>query len=162
MIDHRFEIRVVGKSHHGHDDVPVPVTFTGFVDHQRALAEMHNATALIFHAPAHIPGASGKIYEYLTSGRPVLCVANPNNAAYRLVDELGAGECADVRDPASVEAALERLVTRWKQGALTPLDHVRDEAHRRFSRAKRPETSRGGRGCAQGGCDTSLGGQAAR
>jgi glycosyltransferase involved in cell wall biosynthesis len=133
----RFEIRVVGNAVTGSvADVPVPVTYTGFVDHRQAVAEMLDSTALIFHAPAHVPGASGKIYEYLTSGRPVLCVANPNNAAYRLVEELGAGECADVRDPTSVEGALQRLLTRWEHGPLAPLENVRDEAIRRFSRAK--------------------------
>lgn len=134
---HRFEIRVVGKVSQTHSiDAPVPVSFTGFVDHARAVAEMHSSTALIFHEPPHVPGASGKVYEYLTSRRPVLCVAHPDNVGYRLIDELGAGECADVRDQASVEAALERLVLQWEQGGLTPLDAVRDEALRRFSRAK--------------------------
>jgi len=133
----QFEIRIVGNvRHRDHEPVPVPVTFTGFVDHAQAVSEMHSSTALIFHEPPHAPGASGKVYEYLTSRRPVLCAAHPDNVGYRLIDELGAGECADVRDPASVEAALERLVLRWKQGALTPLDHVRDETLRRFSRAK--------------------------
>ena len=66
----------------------------------------------------------------------MLCVANPNNAAYRLVEELGAGECADVRDPVSVEAALTRLVTQWKHGGLPSLEDVRREAIKRFSRAK--------------------------
>ena len=115
---------------------PSPLTFTGFVDHHTAVAEILSSTALIFHAPSHVPGASGKIYEYLTSGRPVLCVANPDNAAYRLVEELGAGECADVRDPVSVEAALTRLVTRWEHGGLPSLEDVRREAIKRFSRAK--------------------------
>ncbi len=133
----RFEIRVVGNAVSASaDDVPVPLTFTGFVDHHTAVAEILSSTALIFHAPAHVPGASGKIYEYLTSGRPVLCVANPNNAAYRLVEDLGAGECADVRDPASVEAALMRLITRWEHGGLASLEDVRREAIKRFSRAK--------------------------
>ena len=94
----------------------------------QAVSEMHSSTALFFHEPPQVPGASGKIYEYLTSRRPVLCAAHPDNVGYRLIDELGAGECADVRDPAQVEAALERLVLRWKQGALTPLTTSRDEA----------------------------------
>jgi glycosyltransferase involved in cell wall biosynthesis len=115
----RFEIRVVGNA----------VSAAG-------VAEMLSSTALIFHAPPHVPGASGKIYEYLTSGRPVLCVANPNNAAYSLVEELEAGECADVRDPASVEAALTILLTQWEDGGLPPLEDVRREAIQRFSRAK--------------------------
>ena len=133
----RFEIRVVGNlRRRGHEPLPVPVTFTGFVDHAQAVTEMHSSTALIFHEPPHAPGASGKVYEYLTSRRPVLCAAHPDNVGYRLIKELGAGECADVREPASVQAALERLVVRWKQGALTPLDGVQEEALRRFSRAK--------------------------
>jgi glycosyltransferase involved in cell wall biosynthesis len=133
----RFEIRVVGNAVSAStDDLPVPLTFTGFVDHHTAVAEMLGSTALFFHAPPHVPGVSGKIYEYLTSGRPVLCVANPNNAAYGLVQELGAGECADVRDPASVEAALTRLVTQWQDGGLPPLEDVRREAIKRYSRAK--------------------------
>lgn len=133
----RFEIRIVGNAvKHAGDDVPVPVTFTGFVGHQAAVAEMLASTALMFHAPPHVPGASGKIYEYLTSGRPVLCVATPNNAAYRLVQELGAGECADGRSATDVENALERMLKRWEHGTLMPLDGVRDEAKKRFSRAK--------------------------
>ena len=133
----RFEIRVVGNAVSASaDDVGVPVTFTGFVDHHAAVAEMLSSTALIFHAPPHVPGASGKIYEYLTSGRPVLCVANPSNAAYQLVEELEAGECADVRDQASVESALTQLFTQWEDGGLPALDGVRREATRRFSRAK--------------------------
>jgi glycosyltransferase involved in cell wall biosynthesis len=133
----RFEIRIVGNAvSAAAENLGVPVTFTGFVDHHAAVSEMLNSTALIFHAPSHVPGASGKIYEYLTSGRPVLCVANPNNAAYRLVEELGAGECADVRDPTSVEAALTRLLVRWQDGGVPPLEDVRREAIRRFSRAK--------------------------
>jgi glycosyltransferase involved in cell wall biosynthesis len=133
----RFEVRIVGNvMQTDRGSLPVPVSFTGFVDHAQAVVEMHRATALIFHEPPYVPGASGKVYEYLASRRPVICAAHPNNVGYRLIDELGAGECADVRDQAAVEAALERLVLRWKQGALTPLDHVRDEALRRFSRAK--------------------------
>ncbi len=139
VIDpNRFEIRIVGRSVRHWDDepVPAPVTFTGFVDHVQAVSEMHCSTVLFFHQPPHVPGASGKIYEYLTSRRPVLCAAHPDNVGYRLITELGAGECGDVRDPASVEAALERLVLRWKQGALAPLDYIRAEALARFSRAK--------------------------
>ena len=67
---------------------------------------------------------------------PSSASAHPDNVAYRLVQELGAGECADVRDPASVETALERLVEKWKSGTLTLPDEVRAEALRRFSREK--------------------------
>jgi glycosyltransferase involved in cell wall biosynthesis len=132
----RLEIRVVGTATAVAEAEALPVSFTGFVEHTEAVREMRSASALIFHQPAEQMGVSGKIFEYLVSGRPILCVAHPDNVAYRLVQELGAGECADVRDPASVEAALERLVEKWKSGTLTLPDEVRQEALRRFSRDK--------------------------
>ena len=132
-----FEMRIVG--HVALADINrggVPVSSTGFVEHARAVAEMLSATALFFHQPPEQLGASGKIYEYLASGRPILCVAHPDNAAFRLVRELGAGECADVRSPAAVVNALGRLVERWKSGTLGSGEDVRGETVRRFSREK--------------------------
>jgi glycosyltransferase involved in cell wall biosynthesis len=132
-----FEMRIVGHVTLGDmDRQGVAVSATGFVDHARAVAEMLSATALFFHQPPEQLGASGKIYEYLASGRPILCVAHPDNAAFRLVRELGAGECADVRNPAAVASGLERLVERWKAGTLGSGEDVRREARLRFSREK--------------------------
>ena len=54
---------------------------------------MAAADVLLFYAPAVNRGPSGKIYEYLVSGRPVLCVAGSDNFAFQLVQELGAGHC---------------------------------------------------------------------
>jgi glycosyltransferase involved in cell wall biosynthesis len=131
-----LDIRVVGTASKVAEGEGLPVSFTGFVEHTDAVREMRSASALIFHQPAEQMGASGKIFEYLVSGRPILCVAHPDNVAYRMVQELGAGECADVRDPTSVDAALERLVERWKGGTLALPDEVRREALRRYSRDK--------------------------
>ena len=132
-----FEMRIVGHVVGADiDGRGIPVSCTGFVDHSRAVAEMQNATALVFHQPPEQLGASGKIYEYLASGRPVLCVAHPDNAAFRLVRELGAGECADVRSSVEVVEALQRLVERWRSGTLPSGEEVRREALRLFSREK--------------------------
>ena len=117
----RFELRVVGDvspSRRGFESLPV--TFTGHVPHGRALAEMMSASALLLYQPADVPGVTSKVYEYLACGRPVLCVAHPDNRAYRLVQELGGGWCADVRDPAQVRGALEQMVRQWHRGRLAP------------------------------------------
>jgi hypothetical protein len=133
-----LDIRVIGdvEASVGFDGEGLPLSITGFVAHPEAVRQMRAASVLVFHLPPELMAASGKIYEYLVSGRPILCVAHPDNVAYRLVQELGAGECADVRDPPSVEAAFARLVERWKSGTLTLPDEVRGEALRRFSRDK--------------------------
>jgi glycosyltransferase involved in cell wall biosynthesis len=134
----KFELRIVGHASVNRRRLgSLPVTFTGYVDHERALKEMTSASALLFYQPPDCPGSSGKIYEYLTSGRSVLCVAEPNNCGYRLVEELSAGECVDVRDTSAIAQALERMVRDWdRDGALAIDGGVREETMRRFSRRK--------------------------
>jgi glycosyltransferase involved in cell wall biosynthesis len=90
---------------------------------------------LLLYQPAGWNGASGKVYEYLATGRPILCVAPPENLGSRLVAELGAGICVAPDDSAGIESAIERLFRSWSAGELMPSDDVRAEALRRFSRA---------------------------
>jgi glycosyltransferase involved in cell wall biosynthesis len=132
----RFEFRAIGHATlNGTAPGSIPTTFAGYVDHQRAVAEMANASTLLFYQPADELGSSGKIYEYLASGRRILCVANPRNSAYRLVRELNAGDCVDARDVDSVAAAVHELVGAWSAGDdLTVDPRVRELALTRFSR----------------------------
>lgn len=134
----RFELRVIGHARPGAPELDaLPVTFTGYVDHTEAITEMASASALLLYQPPGELGTSGKIYEYLVSGRPVLCVADRDNFARRLVTELGAGECASPRDLHEVRQTLERMIGRWQRGVALGLDpRVRDEILRRFSRRR--------------------------
>ena len=85
------------------------MTRRGYVDHAEAISEMAAADVLLFYAPTITPGPSGKIYEYLVSGRPILCVASSTNFAFQLVQELDAGQCAEPEDLAAIEDAIERM-----------------------------------------------------
>lgn len=116
------EVRVIGNAwlRDLEAKVPVPLVTTGYVGHRDALMEMRTADALLFYVPPGDPSPSGKIFEYLASERPVLCVAEPGNLASRLVAEFGAGVVAAPGDPAAVEAALLSIVERWRAGALSP------------------------------------------
>ena len=137
VIDERLlELRIVGPAALDGDANldRLPVTRKGYVDHAAAIAEMAAADVLLFYAPTVNRGPSGKIYEYLVSGRPVLCVAGSDNFAFRLVQELGAGYCAQPEDRAAIEDALERLYLRWQDGKLDISPDVRAETLRRFSR----------------------------
>ncbi len=131
-----LELRIVGSA--ALDADPnldrLPVSRMGYVDHTTAISEMATADALLFYAPTVNRGPSGKIYEYLVSGRPVLCVAGRDNFAFQLVQELGAGYCAQPDDMAAIEDALERLYRRWQDGELEISPNVREETLRRFSR----------------------------
>ena len=130
-----FEVRIVGHARlRGEDLDTLPITFLDYVDHETAMAEMVSASALLLYQPPPSRGSSGKIYEYLASGRPVLCVADPTNLAYRLVEEMGGGVSADAGDIGSIAAAIERLVDSWRRGDRTVSPEVRAEVLHRFSR----------------------------
>lgn len=138
LHERAFELRIIGHARLT-DDVELdslPLTFTGYVHHSRAIAEMASSSALLLYQPNGYPTSSGKIYEYLASGRPVLCVASRENPSYRLVEHLRAGECAEPQDQAAIASAIERLVTKWQSGANKVHSNVRQEVLRRFSRRK--------------------------
>jgi len=113
----------------------VPLIQTGYVDHATAVREMAEATVLLFHAPATTLAPSGKIFEYLATERPILCVARNDNLASRLVHDWDAGRCADPGDPEAVDAALLELYALWERSALTANTGLRERTLAQYSRA---------------------------
>ena len=137
----RVEVRLVGNVWIP-DFVPPPgvrVEQTGYVEHRRAIAEMCAATALLLYVPASSLAPSGKLFEYLASGRPILCLTGPDNLASRLVREWNAGVVADPHDEAEIEQALLTLWQRWQESGLPDQPEVRRKTLARYSRRKNAE-----------------------
>jgi glycosyltransferase involved in cell wall biosynthesis len=112
----------------------INVTTTGYVAHARAIEEMSSATALLLYVPRGDLAPSGKLFEYLASGRPVLCLAPEENLASRLVAEWGAGIVSDPDDEAAIEEALLELWQRWREDGLPDQEQVRVRVLERYSR----------------------------
>jgi glycosyltransferase involved in cell wall biosynthesis len=133
----RVEVRLVGKvalPEGSLDGLPFPVARVGYLGHDDALVEMRRASALLLYRDASSLAPSGKLYEYLTSERPILCVARPEGLASTVVREWDAGACADPRDDGEIERAILELYGRWEQGHLGGAPGVRQRALERFSR----------------------------
>jgi glycosyltransferase involved in cell wall biosynthesis len=132
----RVELRVVGKVFLSNEslDLPLHVSQEGYVSHHDALLEMRRATALLLYVAPTSLAPSGKLYEYLTSERPILCVTRPDGLAHRLVRDWDAGVCADPSDGAAIERAILELYRRWEEGRLGDLAGVRERTLDRFSR----------------------------
>ncbi len=132
----RVEVRLVGNVWiPGFAPPPgVRVERTGYVEHARAIAEMRAATALMLYVPAASLAPSGKLFEYLGSGRPVLCLARPDNLASRLVREWDSGVVADPHDEQAIEEALLALWRRWLEGGLPDQAEVRARVLDGYSR----------------------------
>ncbi|HKY23772.1 MAG TPA: hypothetical protein VJM07_01375, partial [Gaiella sp.] len=77
---------------------------------------------------------SGKVFEYIAVGRPILAVVPPDGAAAELIRETGAGIVAPPDDPGEIGAALEALYGRWLEGGLPDVELTpswRDKLSRR-------------------------------
>jgi hypothetical protein len=131
-----FELRMVGKVLVDEADLALPsrVSRVGYVSHRDALVEMRRTSSpLLYVAPAS-RAPSGKLYEYLTSERPMLCVTRPDNPARRYVEEWDAGVWADPTNGPAIERAVLELYRRWEAGALGDQPEVRERSLARFSR----------------------------
>jgi glycosyltransferase involved in cell wall biosynthesis len=95
---------------HAPDLRPV-VDMVGALPRPAAVALQRRADALLLvssHLKSH---ATGKLFEYLTAGRPILALAGDNEAA-RIVRETGTGEVVAPDDVDAIVAALRRVGER--------------------------------------------------
>jgi glycosyltransferase involved in cell wall biosynthesis len=81
---------------------------------------------------------SGKVFEYLAAGRPILAVVPPDGAAADLIRETGAGVVVAPDDVDGIQQALAGLHARFANGGL-PAVELADDARRRLSRQARIE-----------------------
>jgi glycosyltransferase involved in cell wall biosynthesis len=98
------------------------------------LGRVGDADVLVAHVDPSSRNTPAKVFEYLATGRPVLCATHPESLSHRLVAELGAGWAVDPRDGAGVEQAIEDAYRRWTGGDLPTRPEVREEALRRHGR----------------------------
>jgi glycosyltransferase involved in cell wall biosynthesis len=108
-----------------------------FVPRRRALALQRDSEALLLLvADAAGRGRTvltGKLFEYLAAGRPILAAAPPDGEAAALIRETGAGVVVAPDDVDGLVAALTDLERRWRTSELAPAE-LPPKLRHRFSR----------------------------
>jgi glycosyltransferase involved in cell wall biosynthesis len=79
---------------------------------------------------------SGKVFEYIAAGRPILAVVPPDGAAAELIRETGAGVVVAPDDVAGIEAALVELHARFANGGLPSVELAKRDEDRLSRRAR--------------------------
>ena len=95
------------------------VEFLPYMAHSRAIGHMCGAHALLLpinRVPDAAGIVTGKIFEYLGAGRPILCIAPPDGAAAAIINECEAGRTHDFDDDEGVEETLAAMYDAWKRG----------------------------------------------
>jgi glycosyltransferase involved in cell wall biosynthesis len=90
-----------------------------YVPHDEAVREMQRATVLLLTVESyrHERGnLTGKVYEYLAAGRPILALGPVEGDAADLLRDTGAGRMLDRDDAAGVAAYVREMYEAWVRG----------------------------------------------
>jgi glycosyltransferase involved in cell wall biosynthesis len=90
----------------------IRVEFIPYVDHGKAIATMRSASMLLLVIPDHYSNRSiitGKLFEYLASGRPVLCLGPDDGDAAEILESSGHGKCAGYNDVEGITRIVKEL-----------------------------------------------------
>ncbi|MGD2109227.1 MAG: glycosyltransferase [Phycisphaerae bacterium] len=127
-----FELRIVGvisaELRRRFESARIPLATTGFLPHDEAVEQMISADALLLLTPTGRNASTlttGKVYEYLAAGRPILLVGPEENVARRLIRRFDAGLCARP-DRDEILGALERLWQAWSANALPSMSRRKE------------------------------------
>jgi glycosyltransferase involved in cell wall biosynthesis len=89
------------------------------VERDKAFAVQRAAGALLLLTSDRVSEATGKLFEYLGAGRPIIALAEANEAA-RIVAETGTGVCVPLRDVGAIAAALRSAVDGELERSYAP------------------------------------------
>jgi glycosyltransferase involved in cell wall biosynthesis len=119
-LRHALKVLLVGKpgperglaNRMGLDDV---VESAGYQPHRVSLEFVTGADLLLLVGGRHRWEETGKIYEYLAAGKPVLGVVEPTGAAAHLLRRYDQGRVADRTSPAEVAEQLAGAIAGGRQ-----------------------------------------------
>ena len=97
----------------------VSVDVLPYVPHETAVQRMCESTMLLLsiNRVKSAPGiVTGKLYEYVASGRPVLGIGPPDGDAARILRDSGAGHMFAFDDSAGIGRYLQSAYHAWKSG----------------------------------------------
>ena len=89
------------------------VAFIPYVDHSKAITYMVNTDLLLLIIPDHQSNKSiitGKLFEYIASGKPVLCLGPTDGDASEIIKEAGNGKSFNYNDLPGIESFLGKLI----------------------------------------------------
>ena len=99
------------------------VTYSPCIPHSEVSAAHRSSTLLLLLLmPDSEPRAkglvTGKLFEYMASGRPILCIGPEDGDAAHILTETGAGQTVSFGDKEKMKAVLEGLYQKYQDNAL--------------------------------------------
>lgn len=97
--------------------------FIPYVNHREAIRYMAESSVLLLIIPDHRSNRSiitGKLFEYMASARPVLCIGPVDGDAAEILGIAGNGKCADYYDASGIRTIIEEFSTLDSMAGMEP------------------------------------------
>lgn len=142
----RFQVHIYGQnprafvlgSYASDPVLETMVAFHPFLSYRDSLRELMRADALLLYIPSGKNAESvltGKIFDYLRCGKPILAIVPPAGLAAELVLKAGTGLVADHQDQTGIADNVLKLYQLWQSGKLSEIK-ADSEYVSQFSRQK--------------------------
>ena len=110
------------------------VSFVDYVPHKDVLRFQRSSQVLLL-AVNNVPSAksviTGKIFEYLQSQRPVICIGPVDGDLAAILNDTGAGQVIDFKDVFSLKELVKSHYSLFKKGQLKVETRNIDRYHRK-------------------------------
>ncbi len=97
------------------------VSFENYVPHKESVEKLQKSTILLMIIPEMEKNEgilTGKLFEYLGSGKPIVCIGPPHGDAAAIINECNAGKTFDYYDENGMTAYLENLFEKWENAQI--------------------------------------------
>lgn len=112
---------------------------TGYLPHRESVGYLKGADLLLLVGGSHLWEETGKVYEYLAAGRPILALVHPQGAAADLLRRYPGARIVDREDAAGARAALVDALGRGRVAPESPRPEWVDRYERRLLTGKLAE-----------------------
>jgi len=102
--------------------LPLKIHTTSLLSHQEALTRMVNSEMLLLiinDAKFNMGIITTKLFEYIGSKTPILCIGNPACEAAMIIAKYNAGLCLDYNDQSGWKDFIANQYEHWQQGRYT-------------------------------------------
>ncbi len=110
------------------------VSFQKHIPHKEAVKALQESTMLLLVIPNIEKNEgilTGKLFEYLGSGKPILCVGPPKGDAAVIIDECEAGKVFDYDNENEMFNFIEQNIILWKKKLLDNLPNTKVDKYSR-------------------------------
>ncbi len=127
LVDKNLKIRLIGQVDNSvvesikHNDIEKYVEIIPYIPHNQVIEEQANSDVLLLFVN-NTPNAkgilTGKIFEYMASGRPILCIGPEDGDSARILNETQTGITVDFNDKEKMKSIILEFLAKYQENQL--------------------------------------------